>query len=133
MRLLLDTHTGTWIRSLQAPSRLAGGVGEALESPATEPWRSPSRYVELALLADEGRIELEGGLRAWVDEAMRAAPMREAPLTHGVVKRLDSVETPHRDPADRFLAATAAVLDLRPVTSDERLLAGSGYGVLANR
>ena len=108
-------------------------MAEALESPAAEPWRSPISVWELSLLADEGRIELEGGLRAWVDEAMREAPMREAPLTHGAVRRLDSIETPHRDPADRFLAATAAVLDLRLVTSDERLLAGSGYGVPANR
>ena len=131
MRLLLDTHV--WIWSLQAPSRLAGRVAEALESPATELWLSPISVWELALLADRGRIELAGGLRAWVDEAMRAAPMKEAPLTHGVVRQLDSIETPHRDPADRFLAATAAALDLRLVTSDERLLAGRGYRVLANR
>ena len=122
-----------WIRSLQAPSRLTGGVAEALGSPTPEMWLSPISVWELALLADKGRIELDGGLRAWVDEAMRAAPMKEAPLTHGVVSRLDSLETPHRDPGDRFLAATAAVLELRLVTSDERLLAGNGYDVLANR
>jgi PIN domain nuclease of toxin-antitoxin system len=29
---------------------------------------------------------------------------------------------PHRDPADRFLAATAQLLDLTLVTSDDRLL-----------
>lgn len=108
-------------------------MAEALQSSATERWLSPISVWELALLADKGRIELDGGLRAWVDEAMRAAPMKEAPLTHGVVRRLDSIETPHRDPADRFLAVTAAVLELRLVTSDERLLAGSGYDVLAKR
>ena len=130
MRLLLDTHIRIW--SLQAPSRLAGGVAEALESPATGLWLSPISVWELALLADMGRIDLEGGLRAWVDEAMRVSPMKEAPLTHGVIRRLDSIETPHRNPADRFLVATAA-LDLRLVTSDERLLAGRGYRTLANR
>ena len=35
-------------------------------------------------------------------------------------RRLD---LPHDDPADRFLAATAQVLDLTLVTADERLLA----------
>ena len=35
--------------------------------------------------------------------------------------------------ADRFLAATAAALDLQLVTADEQLLAGRGYRVLANR
>ena len=89
MRLLLDPHI--WIRSLQAPSRLAGGVAEALESPAAELRLSPISVWELALLADRGRIEREGGFRAWVDEAMRAAPMQEAPLTHGVVRQPDSI------------------------------------------
>ena len=66
-------------------------MAKALESPATEPWLSPISTWELALLADKGRVEREGGLRAWVDEAMRAAPMQEAPLTHGVVRHLDSI------------------------------------------
>ena len=35
------------------------------------------------------------------------------------------------DPADRFLAATAAVYDLHLVTADDRLRAGSGYRVFA--
>jgi PIN domain nuclease of toxin-antitoxin system len=59
--------------------------------------------------------------------------MKEAPLTHAVMRSLRSIETPHRDPADRFLAATAAALDLKLVTADERLIDGRGYAVLANR
>ena len=59
--------------------------------------------------------------------------MKEAPVTHAVVRALGGIETPHRDPADRFLAATAAALDLQLVTSDERLLAGRGYQIMPNR
>jgi PIN domain nuclease of toxin-antitoxin system len=40
---------------------------------------------------------------------------------------------PHRDPVDRFLAATARTYGLTLVTADENLLSGSGYPVLGNR
>ena len=61
-------------------------------------------------LAGRGRMQgkLPARLDAWIDGALRAAPMREAPLTRQVVRALHSITTPHRDPADRFLAATAA-------------------------
>ena len=42
------------------------------------------------------------------------------------------VEIPHRDPADRLLAATARYYELRLATADERLLAGTGFSTVAN-
>ena len=39
----------------------------------------------------------------------------------------------HRDPADRFLAATASVYGLTLVTADDRLLGSKMYAVLPNR
>jgi PIN domain nuclease of toxin-antitoxin system len=38
----------------------------------------------------------------------------------------------HADPADRFLTATALVLELTLVTADERLIAGGHYATMAN-
>ena len=131
MKLLLDTHI--WIWSLGEPSRLTRRVTAALDSKTSELWLSPISLWELGILVEKGRIGLPTGLDAWIDEALRVAPMREAPLTHRVMRALRAIETPHRDPADRFLAATAAALDLQVVTSDERLLAGRGYQVLPNR
>ena len=131
MKLLLDTHI--WIWSLGEPSRLTRRVTAALDSKTSELWLSPISLWELGILVEKGRIGLPTGLDAWIDEALRVAPMREAPLTHRVMRALRAIETPHRDPADRFLAATAAALDLQLVTSDERLLAGRGYQVLPNR
>jgi len=43
------------------------------------------------------------------------------------------VQLPHRDPADRFLVATARVFDLTLVTADEHLLKARQVPVLANR
>ena len=131
MRLLLDTHI--WIWSLIEPSRLTARVARALEANETELWLSPISLWELGILVRRRRIKLSSDPDAWIDDALRTAPMREAPLTRAVVRALGSITTPHRDPADRFLAATAAALDLQLVTADEQLLAGRGYRVLANR
>ena len=59
--------------------------------------------------------------------------MHEAPLNHAVALRSRSVQLDHTDPADRFLAATADVYGLTLATADTRLLAGRGYGTVANR
>ncbi len=131
MKLLLDTHI--WLWSLLAPARLTTRVKNALRSEKSELWLSPISLWELRVLVERGRIQLQTDIVAWIDEALRVAPMREAPLTNAVVRALSSIEMPHRDPADRFLAATAATLDLQLVTSDDKLLHGRGYRVLANQ
>jgi PIN domain nuclease of toxin-antitoxin system len=131
MKLLLDTHI--WLWSLLDPGRLTKRVQGALRSEKSELWLSPISLWELQVLVEKGRVEIETDVATWLDEAARVAPMKEAPLTDAVVRALSTIETPHQDPADRFLAATAAILDLQLVTSDEKLLGGKGYRVLANR
>ncbi len=131
MRLLLDTHI--WLWSVLDPSKLDRRVRELLRHGNSELWLSSISLWELAVLAEKGRVVLRGSLWSWIDAAQRSAPIREAPLTGEIVRALDRIEVPHRDPADRFLAATAAVLDLHLVTSDAKLLAGHGFKVLENR
>ncbi len=130
MRLLLDTHI--WLWSVLDPSKLGRLVREALLDGNSELWLSSISLWELSVLAEKGRFVVRGGLWNWIDAARRSAPIREAPLTGEIVRALDRVEVSHRDPADRFLAATAAVLDLRLVTSDSKLLSGHGFKVLEN-
>ena len=131
MRLLLDTHI--WLWSVLDPSRLSPFVKRALRARTAELWLSSISLWEVTLLVDKGRIVPHGDFATWLDEALGVAPLREAPLTHAIVRAVPSIETPHGDPADRLLAATAAALDLRLVTADRRLLGGKGYQVLANR
>lgn len=60
------------------------------------------------------------------------AGIKEAPLTHEIA--VLSTQLPlHQDPADRFLAATAQVLDLVLATADQRLLGLGAIRTLANR
>jgi PIN domain nuclease of toxin-antitoxin system len=72
------------------------------------------------LLNSRGRIRLPANLAEWLAQA--TAPLREAPFTHEIVLAAQQLPLPHRDQADRFLAATAEVMDLTLVTSDDNLL-----------
>ncbi len=130
MRLLLDTHI--WIWSQLEPERLSAKVTRTLRSPKNELWLSAISTWEFMVLVEKGRIALEVDCAEWLDTVAERAPTREAPLTHEIARATRAVELPHRDPADRFLAATARVLDLTLVTSDRELLAGRGYRTMAN-
>jgi PIN domain nuclease of toxin-antitoxin system len=130
VKLLLDTHV--WLWSLLDPAQLTARVRSALEDPATELWLSPITTWEVLVLAEKGRLVLELDPVRWVREVFKKVHFREAPLTHEVALRSRALDVPHQDPADRFLAATAAVYELTLVTADERLLGSRMYSVLAN-
>ena len=131
MKLLLDTHI--WVWSVGEPTLLAPRVAAALEDPANELWLSPISTWELFVLVARGRLVLDLDPARWVRRVLRQAPFREAPITHEIAVRSSTVDLPHRDPADRFLAATAVVYGLTLVTADDRLLHSTQYAVLANR
>ena len=128
MKLLLDTHI--WLWGLQEPNRLGPRTLSELRDSANEIWLSPISTWEALLLHTKGKIRLNVDLGEWLAES--TAGTREAPLTHEIA--LVAQQLPmHRDPADRFLAATAQVLDLTLVTADDRLLGLGTIRTLANR
>jgi PIN domain nuclease of toxin-antitoxin system len=129
LKLLLDTHI--WLWSLQDPKRLGKIVQQELRNPINELWLSPISTWEALTLNAKGRIRLHGDLIEWVASA--TAPLREAPLTHEIALAARELKLPHQDPADRFLAATAQVLDLTLVTADSNLLGLGEIATLANR
>lgn len=131
VKLLLDTHI--WLWSLLEPDRLSRRVAQALKNPANELWLSPISTWEVGALVRKRRLELGQEVGAWVARALSEVPLKEAPLTHEIALEAPSIALPHQDSADRFLAATAKVLDLTLVTEDARLLEVEGFSVLANR
>ncbi len=131
MRLLLDTHI--WLWTFLDPARLAKRLAATLEDEANELWLSPLSIWEALLLAEKERISLMPTAPDWVSVALKEVPMKEASLTSDVVLAIRDIHLPHRDPVDRFLAATARVFDLTLVTADKRLLQGTGFARLPNR
>lgn len=131
MRLLLDTHI--WLWSLLQRERIGPGLLQKLEEPSSEVWLSPISIWELVVLCQKGRIKLDEDVDQWVAHKLRVVPFREAPITHAVALATLRVTLPHRDPADRFLVATAQVFDLTLVTADEEILKLKDVALLANR
>ena len=129
MKLLLDTHI--WIWFLQSPERLGPAARRELADEKNELWLSPISTWEALLLHRKGRIRLPAEPVAWLPRAI-AGIHREAPLTHEIVLAAHKLYL-HGDPADRFLAATAQVLDLTLVTADQRLLGLANIRTMANR
>ena len=116
MKLLLDTQT--WVCGILEPARIKPKVAAILSDQENELWLSPISVWEVLILARKGRLELDPDAHQWVRRWLRERPMHEAALTREVAVQSDLVDLPQKDPADRFLAATALVFGLTLVTSD---------------
>ena len=128
MNLLLDTHIWIWAKS--DPVRIGKRVAHELSNRSNELWISPVSVWEALALMQKGRIRMENPF-LWVQRA--AEQMREAPLTNEIVRVGLALQLPHADPADRFLAGTAKVLNLTLVTADPKLIWLGDIASLANR
>ena len=130
MKLLLDTHI--WLWALLDPDKLSRKVRAAIENRSNELWLSAISIWECVVLAEKGRLLLREPFDHWFAQSMTALPIHEAPLTFEIAPATREAGLPHRDPADRFLAATAKVFELTLVTADQRLWSAKGISVLPN-
>lgn len=131
MKLLLDTHIWAW--STLQPERISQRVARQLLKPENELWLSAVSIWELRLLHDKGLVRLMPDPVSWIIDSVSRLNIREAPLTFEVALAVSSLNLPHNDPADGFIAATAKVFGLTLVTADEQLAALVDIAVLANR
>jgi PIN domain nuclease of toxin-antitoxin system len=128
LKILLDTHI--WIWAIHDSKHLGKMMLKELRNKENEIWLSPISTWEAFTLHAKGRITLGTDLAEWLTRA--TVGTREAPLTHEIALAARNLPL-HRDPADRFLAATALVLDLVLATADQRLLGLGQIQTLANR
>ena len=125
--LLLDTNALLW--ALKDDHRLSSTTRRLID----EAWAieavavSVATFWEIALLVDRQRLSLSATPEAWRQERI-AEGLIELPL-HGEealrAVRLGN-EGFHRDPADRFIVATALVGGHTLVTSDQQILSWPG-------
>jgi PIN domain nuclease of toxin-antitoxin system len=131
MKLLLDTHIWLWIH--REPWKLTSEVSQIVADAENELWLSPISIWELITLLEKKRVVLRETMKTWLEKSKKELMLREAPLSWAVAEELPFTPLAHKDPADRFLIATARVYDLTLVTADERLMHVEGLRVLANR
>lgn len=129
MTYLLDTHA--WIWSLVEPHRLSADARSVIEDGEQQLHLSAASIWETAILVRRGVLDLDGDIEAWLAFAMREYPVRELPITSRIALESQRVDLPQRDPADRFLAATARVHGLVLITRDRELLAAPTIDTLA--
>jgi PIN domain nuclease of toxin-antitoxin system len=128
LKLLLDTHIWLWMLGNRA--KLAAGILKELQNTENEIWLSPISIWEALTLHRKGRMFLGPDLSKWVENAISG--IQETRFNYEIV--LAAMQLPlHQDPADRFIAATAQVLDLTLVTADQRLLGLANIRSMANR
>jgi len=130
VKFLLDTHIWIWAR--QSPKKLNRDVRRHIENPKNEIYLSPISIWEAHLLARRGRLRAQPSFRAWLDDMLAQAPLREAPFTLAVATEAAGIELPQADLGDVFLAATASVFGLTLVTADEQLIKCEWLKTLAN-
>lgn len=129
-RFLLDTHI--WLWAVIEPHKLSSQVHKIAGDPEATRYLSPISLWELGTLVDKKRFYLKEDYAIWVERSIKDLKLSEAPLNWKVAHQMRYILPNHKDPADRFLAATAIAYDLTFVTGDEVLRGVPGLKVLAN-
>jgi PIN domain nuclease of toxin-antitoxin system len=130
MRYLLDTHIWLWM--LREPHKLSSLVHQALHEPSNERYLSPISIWEVTVLLEKNRIAMHEDFAVWFARTSEDVELIEAALNWGIAHDMRYILPHHKDPADRFLVATAVAYDLTLVTADQKLIGIPGLKVLAN-
>ncbi|MGB7437950.1 MAG: type II toxin-antitoxin system VapC family toxin [Candidatus Acidiferrum sp.] len=130
MQLLLDTHI--WLWAFREPHRLSSEVHRAITEPSNSRFLSPISIWETILLLEKRKIVIHDDFGQFFDQTRSELDLQEAALDWRVMHEVRFVMLGYKDPADRFLVATARAYDLTLVTADERLLRVPDLKTLAN-
>lgn len=130
--VVLDTHVWIWMvegdrAALSAPAidaiERAAKAG-AVRVSAISVW-------EVAMLEAKGTISLSRPVEDWVDAAVHVPGIRLLPLSPEIaIESTRLPATPHGDPADRILMASARHLGGQLATCDRKILEYSEGGQL---
>ena len=121
--LLLDTCALLWLAS---GSRNLSKSARAAIAEAQVVYVSPVSAWEIAVKAAKGKIVLPCPAREWFDAIVRLYDIDVLKLSCDDMMRAAELPWHHRDPADRFIIATALKNGFTVVTSDGNF---SKYGV----
>ena len=130
MRCLLDTHIWLWM--LREPHKLSSLVHQTLHEPSNERYLSPISIWEVTVLLEKKRTTMHEDFAVWFARTSEDVELIEAALNWEIAHDMRYILPNHKDPADRFLAATAVAYDLTLVTADQKLIGVPGLKVLAN-
>lgn len=128
MKLVLDTHI--WIHALLEPSKLSPAVRTALSAPESELMLSVVSIWETLTLAAKQRLLIEGNATDWVTNRLRGSPVKVVALTQEIMFAAHNLELAHKDPADRWIVATARYHGAALATADRLLISAKPVDVM---
>jgi PIN domain nuclease of toxin-antitoxin system len=119
--ILLDTHVVVWLAFDQNKlSRKARNAIDNARKTATALAISDITLLELATLADKGRIHLDLSVESFLQEVESRFVVR--PMTARICAHAVSLPANFpNDPADRIIGATALVEGLSLLTADRQI------------
>jgi PIN domain nuclease of toxin-antitoxin system len=121
--MILDTCAVLW---------LASGGGKLSRRTLKEIQESPAIYVsvisgfEIALKVANGKLKLPIPIQEWFEKVIQEHGLTLLPLDLELCIAAADLPSIHKDPADRFIIATAKINDMSVVTADENF---EKYGV----
>ncbi len=127
MRVLLDTHM--WIRWLSDDQPLGSDVIDVIEQSDYLAVSAISCW-EVAYLVKHGRLALPVELDEWIEMALSGSGVEVIKISSEVAISSALLPDIHRDPADRFIIATAVTADCMLATFDETI---KKYDVMRKR
>ena len=120
--ILLDTHALVWLD--EGSSRLGkkslSRIDKALQS--SELFVSTISFWEVAMLVEEGRLEMQTEVDLWRQSLMDNG-LQEVALTGDIAICAALLEGFHGDDADRMIVATAIQIAATLCTADGKILA----------
>lgn len=123
-RLLLDTHVWIWL--MLGDERLNLSFRYIIEKSQEDReiiHISAISIWELGMLVERKRIQLEIDCFDWVEQSLSSSNIHLIPLTPRIaIQSTRLPETPHGDPADRILIATAHEYNAILITHDQKIL-----------
>lgn len=102
--IILDTHI--WLRWLSVDEPLPATLVKKIEQ-APDLSVSAISCWEVAYLAKRGRVELSLPIKEWLHAALELSGVTMLPIDTEIARIAAGLPDHHRDPADRFIIASA--------------------------
>lgn len=116
MKLLLDTHTALWW--WEDSPELSEKAKSSLSDPDAEIFFSPVSGYEIFQKVRTGKLQVPRPLLMDLPGEVRREGWKVLPLGLEESVRAGTIESLHRDPFDRLLAAQSEIHDLTVVSTD---------------